>query len=110
MILGALFASCSSVHLLTADTDQRYSQTSPERIEVYSLDKIGKPYVIIGQVVANAEAFSDDPVSIDNLKKEAALIGADAIINLRLEIGEGFMTNTVIATGTAVKLNGNNNN
>lgn len=104
-ILGVIFTSCSATHLLTDDSDQRYSPVNPENVVICSQADLNRSYSIIGEVIAITEAFSDDPVYIDYLKKEASKIGADAIINLKLELGDGMLSNTVTASGTAVKYN-----
>jgi uncharacterized protein YbjQ (UPF0145 family) len=102
-ILGIILTSCSATHMLTDNSSQRYSPVNTENIVVYSRSDINRSYDVIGEVIAIVEAFSDDPVYIDHLKKEASQIGADAIINLKLELGDGMLSNTVTAYGTAIK-------
>jgi uncharacterized protein YbjQ (UPF0145 family) len=105
LVSGVILVSCSTTHLLTDDSTQQYSPGNPENIVVYTQVDINRSYTIIGEVIAIVEAFSDDPVYIDHLKREAAQIGADAIINLKLDLGDGMLTNTITASGTAVKFN-----
>ncbi len=106
LIVGVLFTSCSSVaHLQTDDLKQNYSATNPEQIEIYSTDKVDKFYSVIGKVIASVDARTDASISVKHLKKEAAKLGADAIIDLRLEIGHGYWSNAIKASGTAVKFN-----
>lgn len=103
-IPAVIFSSCwSTEHLKTDNVDQVYSQTNPDDIEVFSTDKIGKEYTIIGVVHASVDAGSVGSISVRYLRREASRIGADAIINLRLEIGYGFWRSGVKATGTAIK-------
>ena len=83
-------SSCSVARLQTDDSNQLYSPTIFENIEVYSSEKTVKTYIVIGEVIACAEAFDDGSNSVKNLKKEAAKLGADGIVNLRLEIDHGF--------------------
>jgi hypothetical protein len=101
-LLGVLFMSCSVAHLQTSDTGY-YPPTNAEYIEVYSTEKASRPYTEIGEVFASVEAFNDGKESVNYLKKEAAKLGADGIINLRLEISNGVIGNSVTAFGTAVK-------
>lgn len=103
MILAVLFTSCSVAHLQTSDSVHMYPPTNFETIEVYSTEKANYDYVQIGQVVASVEAFDDGNSSVKWLKKEAAKLGADAIVNLRLEIGMGGLGNAITASGIAVK-------
>lgn len=106
LIVGVLFTSCATVaHLQTDDLKQNYSASSPEQIEIYSTGKVDKTYTVIGEVIASADAGTNASISVKYLKKEAAKLGADAIIDLRLEIGYGYWTSAIKATGTAVKFN-----
>ena len=102
-ILGLLLTGCSVSHLHTSDSVQMYPPSDFENIEVYSTDQTGKSYTVIGEVVASVEDFNEGSGSVKYLKKEAAKLGADGIINLKLEITEGFLGNAVTASGTAVK-------
>ena len=104
-ILGMILTSCSATHMLTDNSSQRYSPVNPENIAVYSKTDINTSYTIIGEVIIIMEAFSDDPFYINPLKREASKMGADAIINLKLELGEGMLSNTITASGTAIKFN-----
>jgi len=105
MTLAALFTSCAVARLQTDDSAQLYAPTNFENIEVHTADQIDKPYTIIGAVVASVEEISDGSVSVNYLKREAAKLGADGIINLKLEIGSGIGSwgNAITASGTAVK-------
>lgn len=105
VLLGVLLTSCSVARLQTSNSVTSYSPTFPENVEIYSTEKTNKPYTIIGEVVASVEALGDGSASVKYLKKEAAKLGADGIINLRLEIGAGGIGNSVSAYGTAVKFN-----
>lgn len=78
------------------------SNLPADKIEVYSSDKTGKKYRILGGVVSSADAGTNASTSVDLLKKEAAKLGADAIIDLRLSIDQGYWTNAITSTGTAV--------
>lgn len=101
--MAVLFTSCSVANLHTDNKYQIYPPTYFENVELYSSVQIDKNLIIIGEVVTCIEAISDGSVSINYLKKEAAKLGADGIINFRLEIGTGYFGNSVKASGTAVK-------
>jgi uncharacterized protein YbjQ (UPF0145 family) len=103
IILGAFLASCSVTHLHSSDTNMNYPPVKAKNVEVYSTEQANTPYTIIGEVVASVEALGDGSSSVKYLRKEAGELGADGIINLRLEIGSGVLANAVIASGTAVK-------
>ncbi|KAA3617816.1 MAG: hypothetical protein D8M58_00285 [Calditrichaeota bacterium] len=105
VIVAAMLVNCSSVAKFRTDDnpDLNLQQTSAKDIKVYSTSDIGREYVIIGQVVASADAGSNSEKSVVHLKKVAAKLGADAIIDLRLEISQGYWQNAIRAEGTAVK-------
>lgn len=107
-IVPSLFlVSCSSVgHLHTEDViTNDLPKTDSENVVVYSTKpKQTVKFDVIGQVIACADAGKNAKISVDLLKKEAALLGADAIIDLRLEIGMGYWSSSIKASGTAVKI------
>ena len=105
LVLGILLTGCSVAHLSTSESAQMYPPSNYDEIEVYSTDQTGRSYTVLGDVVASVEDFSngDGSSSVKYLKKEAAKLGADGIINLKLEISDGVLTNAVTSSGTAVK-------
>ncbi|MFL5812255.1 MAG: heavy metal-binding domain-containing protein [Bdellovibrionia bacterium] len=99
-----LLSSCSTGgHLRTADSSRSPAKTSPSEIKIYSTSNIGRPYETIGAVVANADGGNDSSQAIKELRNQASLIGADAVVGLRLEVNEGFWEASVRATGLAVR-------
>ncbi|MFT6850946.1 MAG: hypothetical protein ACJATA_001763 [Sphingobacteriales bacterium] len=106
LCIGILISSCSQVtHLQTDDLTTKYSPTNPEQIEVYSTDQVNKNYLVIGEVIASSDAGTNASIPVKHLKKEAAKLGADAIINLKLEFGYGYWRIGIKANGTAIKFN-----
>ena len=101
-----IVAGCSSVaHINTDDYPDTSFEPVPESdVKVYSTSKIDADYVVIGEVVADADAGENAETAVGHLKKQAAQLGADAIINLRLEIDSGYWQSAIKAYGTAVKL------
>ena len=103
VICCLLFVSCSNVsHIRTDDNLSVYKISDYNKVEVYSTSNIGKQYLVVGEVMASADAgeSSDRPVNL--LKEEASKLGADAIINLRLSFSYGYWSTGITATGTAV--------
>lgn len=104
LLIGLLFTGCMSVAtIVTDDNNQTYTATIPDQIAVYSTDKIGRPYSRIGEIVVSADAGNNASKSVNQLKVEASKLGADAIINLKLEVGLGYWSNSIKATGTAIR-------
>ena len=106
LLFVILLAGCSSVAYIQTDDapDEITPITNPDLIKVYSDEREELDYNVIGQVIADADAGSNAETAVKLLKKQAAKLGADAIINLRLEIDTGYWDSAVKATGTAIKL------
>lgn len=107
LTLILLTVSCSTVSKIQTD-DVKISvlpPTNPDLVEVYSTIVAKKSYIIIGQLVASADAGEDSEIAVKLLKEQASIVGADAIIDMRLAISMGYWTNSIKATGTAVKYN-----
>lgn len=104
-LLTLFFSSCGTVaHMVTEEGKElSLRPTSAEKIEVYFTKKISKDFEIIGQVVAAIDAGYQSARAVNLLKNQAAQIGADAIIETRLEYEYGYYKIAVKATGTAVK-------
>jgi hypothetical protein len=99
-----LFGCSTTAHLRTDDSPEiTVKESSSENIKVYSASDIGKPDKTIGIVIASTDAGNDSTGAIEKLKEEAALLGADAIVGMNLEVNLGFWTNAIRASGTAVK-------
>ncbi len=103
-----LASGCSSVAVIKTNDgelskDAQYVSSSA--VKVYSVKDIGVSYTVLGNVVAGADAADNSYVPIKLLREEAAKLGADAVVGLRLEIQEGFWTSGIRASGIAVKLN-----
>jgi hypothetical protein len=100
-----VITSCSSVaHIALGDSSERFAPSNPDRIETYATTP-EKSYTIIGEVIVNADAFTAD-YGVELLREEAAKLGADGIVNMRIEISYGYWTNFAVkATGTAVRFN-----
>ncbi len=106
-LLIVFFTSCSTVSKIQTD-DTEISDivpTSKDQVEVYSTKVTPKSYKVIGQVIACADAGKNSKLAVDLLKEQASLLGADAIVDMRLSITMGYWSNGIKASGTAVKYN-----
>lgn len=94
-------------HTLTVPTEgeEVYSAVSPDQVAVYATANAPYDYTVIAELVTMADAGQDADVPVRILREEAANIGADAIVNLRLNFGSGFWLSGIKATATAVKYN-----
>ena len=97
----ALTACASSARLATEDARSQRAQTDSATVNVYAGREIGRKYQVVGTVLAAADGESGER-ALAELRKEAAALGADAVVDLRLEIERGFWAAAVKATGLAV--------
>ena len=103
-VLLLIFSSCYSVsHLQSDELVKEYPETNPDKIDIYSTEKGVRSYSVVGAVVASADAGDRADIPVYYLKEQAAKMGADAIINLRLEYAVGYWSIAIRASGTAVK-------
>lgn len=102
-----LLVGCSTVgHLRTSDNTEIFPSKDPNEVLVYSTTpNSNTKYIVLGQVVACSDAGRNAKISVNLLKKEAGKLGADAIIDLRLEFAMGYWSSGIKATGTAIKIN-----
>jgi hypothetical protein len=105
IFLGLALAGCSTAaHVRTADSPKAVTSVGdPDAVQVYSVHSIGKTYQTLGLVVSNADAGSNAKTAVADLKEEAAKLGANAIVDLSLEINQGFWDNAIRATGIAIR-------
>lgn len=102
--LVLILQSCHTTsYLKTDDSPVVYRKSDPEKIKVYATPKIDRKYIPLGQVIVGHDSGNTATI-VNLLKNEAANLGADGIINLRLEIATGFLSTAGLkASGTAVK-------
>lgn len=104
MILASVTACSTTAKWKTADNDHiNFPPTSARDVLVYSTSQADQPYLIIGPVVAAADAGENATTAVDVLKKSAAKLGADAIVELEINPTFGYWTSAIQAKGIAVK-------
>jgi len=80
-----LLSSCSIYHVNSTDlTDEYYSPKSSNNEVVY-VRNISRPYDVIGEVIVNTERRQISGEVIEKLKREAAILGGDAVTNIRTD-------------------------
>jgi hypothetical protein len=80
-----IFLGCSSTASFSFLNDGISSPTATQAsdIKIYTSADIGKPYIEIGGVSASFSEEFDGKKYTEMLKKEAAKIGADAVVSVR---------------------------
>ena len=97
LILGLTFflSSCSLYQIDSEETTYDFypSKTSPD--EILYLENVNRPHEAIGQVRVNTERVQKDIDGVGfesillRLKREAAVMGGDAITNIHTDTGTG---------------------
>lgn len=100
---GGLSSCVSVAHLPTDDASKPQALQPSKGVKVYATDDIGREYVVVGEVIALVDAGQNSKRPVSFLKGQAQQLGADAIMNLRLEFGVGYWVVGIQATGTAVR-------
>ena len=98
--ISVLCSACAiTTHYVQSDS-KGYPSTNSEDIKVYANSKVMNNYIVIGSLATLVPGNGDQAVK--ELKKEAAKIGADAIIALELD-KINSIANSTQALGVAVK-------
>ncbi len=80
--LVLLTSSCSIYHITSTSTTDDY-YPAQETTEVVYLDRIDDTYTIIGTVTVNAERRQRLDNVIEKMKREAAIMGGEAITDIQ---------------------------
>jgi hypothetical protein len=99
LFCAIVFASCSITTHYIQDGSNPFPASSPEKIKIYSGD-VTQPYTVIGSVAVLSPG--DGEKALDAFKDEAASIGADAVIWVKLEKLASNTQNTGLS-GTAIR-------
>jgi len=82
--LVLLVSSCSIYHVSSINTTDDY-YPSKEVKEVPYLENIGQEYSVIGIVTVNAERHQQISEVLRKMKREAAILGGDAITDVKTD-------------------------
>ncbi len=92
--------TCSSCSIYSLDSDQqlvvpnRDETRDPQTIEV--LETVTRPHKVIGTIVINTERNEDMDSIYWRMKKEASVMGGDAITNLRISPNKRIRANFTV--------------
>lgn len=76
---------CSIYHIHSEDVSADYYPSKANADEVVYLEEVTRPNKVIGQVTVNAERRQSIDEVILKIKREAAVLGGDAITNLQTD-------------------------
>jgi len=77
--------SCSIYHVDSRQDTLRYYPPKKDISEVVYLEKVERPYEVIGRVTVNTERRQRLSDVMTKMKREAAILGADAFTNIRTD-------------------------
>jgi len=100
LVLTVLVSCTIKTHYIQDDA-QSFEKTDPQMIKVYSSNDVGQPYDVIGSVAVDSPGGGED--ALKALKEEAALLGANAIINVKLGKISSLASSTGLS-GVAVRI------
>jgi hypothetical protein len=99
--LVVFLSGCTiATHYLQSDS-KNYPEVPPEKVKVFSEEKIPFKYEVIGSVAVDALGGGDEAKRA--LQERAGLIGANAVIDVRLTKVNSFTPRSG-ASGTAVRI------
>jgi len=85
-------SSLNACSLYTVDSQYSSSEFFPPKSslnDVQVLETVEQPHEIIGTVKVNAERHQKMENILERMKREAAILGGDAITNIRTNAGKG---------------------
>jgi len=86
IIFLLFFASgCSIYHVNSVDTTEDYYPSKQTANDVVYLQTVDKPHRVIAQVIVNTERRKTISEVIGKMKREAAILGGDAITDIRTD-------------------------
>ncbi len=91
-LLMAIIFLTSGCSLYQIESDSIIYTPHPKKEtlnDIAYLENVNKPYEVIGQITVNAERNQRRANVIEKLKTEAAILGGDAITNIRTNTGTG---------------------
>jgi hypothetical protein len=97
LALQVVTAGCSYGAAIVTDDGRLFPPTPPQSVELYPGGNPGFPFILIGPVAAFT--FGEAPDAMRELAVQAAALGADAVIEVRLS----KLSKNTGASGVAVK-------
>jgi len=82
-LLILLTSACSMYHVTSEDIADNYYPSKKSALDIIILENVTKPHEVIGIITVNAERRQKIEEVIAKLKREAAILGADAITDLQ---------------------------
>jgi len=78
-------SSCSVYSIDSQDVGKKYYPPKKTSDQIVYLKVVDQPYETIGQVVVNTERRQQMSDVLEKMKREAAILGADALTNIQTD-------------------------
>lgn len=85
IILSLLTAGCSIYHVGSEEVSTNFYPSKESIDDVIYVENITNPYEVIGTVTVNTERNQSMEEVIARMRREAAILGADAITNITID-------------------------
>ena len=89
VLLSFMTSACSLYTINSEDTTTEFYPPKNSPNDVVVLDTVDKPHIVIANIVVNTERNQSLTDVIERMKREAAVLGGDAITNIRTNAGTG---------------------
>jgi uncharacterized protein YbjQ (UPF0145 family) len=109
-------SACSVYHITSEDTATEYFPSKISINEVIYLETVDRPHQNVGKIMVNTERNQHIHEVLERMKREAAIMGADAITNIETDatgtwkrlpvqevLGNGYVRANFTATAVIFK-------
>lgn len=83
ILLSLTIAGCSIYHVHSEDATTKYYESKRTANDVVYLENVEQDNEVIGYITVNAERRQKLNEVIEKMKREAAVMGADAVTNIQ---------------------------
>ena len=85
LILATASFGCSIYHVNSEEVSTEYYPPKKNAQDIVYLEKVDKPHEVISNIIVNAERNQKMNDVIEKMKREAAIVGADAITDIKTD-------------------------
>lgn len=106
VLVVAMACGCATSTRIRTDDNPSLAlaPVPPAVVSIHSGEDIGRPYDILGLVVACMDGFADPGKLYELVRREAATLGADAVVDTRMDVAIGSWTLGARLSGVAVRV------
>lgn len=83
--LTVLTSACSLYNVSSEETTLNYYPSKPTTKDIEYMEDVTRPHEVIGYVTVNAERRQSISEVVERMKREAAILGGDAVTNIQTD-------------------------